>query len=198
MKAHDDNLHQLCIALHSFLAPFGEIVIHDLETETIARIAGNLSNRKVGDPSFLDELGAATASTSVFGPYSKTNPDGRLVKSISVVFRDNLGRAVTLFCINLDASHFEQARAALSMFVNIPEVANNPFADDWLDHLNRYVAEWCMTQGVSNTRLSPHDRLRLLRVLKDKGVFDRPKAADAVAAALSVSRATVYQGLKEL
>jgi predicted transcriptional regulator YheO len=46
--------------------------------------------------------------------------------------------------------------------------------------------------------MSPPERRRLLFELRERGVYDRPRAADAVASALSVSRATVYQDLKDM
>lgn len=199
MTLQDRDLRLLCKALVRFLSPFGEVVIHDMASQTIRHIEGSLSNRQVGDPSFLEELNLSAQPDLIVGPYRKTAADGRLIKSISVLLGDNPRTSDLLLCINMDASYFETAREALSQFVSSsPDQPENPFADDWLEKLNSFIARWSLEQSVTVGGMSPDDRRGLLRALRARGVFDRPKAAIAVAAALGVSRATIYQDMRAL
>lgn len=199
MTLRDQDLRLLCEALVRFLSPFGEVVIHDVASQTIRHIAGNLSNREVGDPSFLEELNLSTQPDAIVGPYRKTAADGRLIKSISVFLRGDLQASDLLLCINMDASYFETVREVLSQFISSPpNQPENPFADDWLEKLNEFIARWSLEQRVTVRGMTPDDRKRLLTALRARGVFDRPKAAIAVAAAFGVSRATVYQDLRAL
>lgn len=197
--SNDASLLYVCDALVALLDPFAEVVLHDWATQTISHISGKLSYRKVGDPSFIDDLDPHSGQVPIFGPYRKTNPDGQQIKSISVLIRNERGDPVSLLCINVDISRFEAAQAALSHFISVPQASqNNPLADDWLETLNNFVARWRIENGLSDALLTVENRHLLLSVLHDRGVFDRPKAVDAVAMAIKVSRATIYNDLKQV
>ena len=193
------TLLHVCDALVALLDPFGEVVLHDWATQTISHLSGRISDRNLGDPSFIDDVDPQNGQGPIFGPYRKTNPDGRQVKSISVLIRNEHNDPVSLLCINIDISRFDAAQAALKRFISVPQASqNNPLADDWLDTLNSFVARWRIENGLSDALLTVENRHRLLAVLHDRGVFERPKAADAVAMAIRVSRATIYSDLKNL
>ncbi len=70
------------------------------------------------------------------------------------------------------------------------------FERDWREEVNALVDDWCRTAQVPRARLSLEQRRELVRVLDGKGVFGVRHAAGHVAAALGVSRATVYSLLK--
>lgn len=193
------DMVQICEAIVQLFDPFAEAVLHDLGSQTISHISGPLSARQVGDASFIEEVDLSHAPGPVFGPYRKTNPDGRQIKSISVVLHDQAGVPSSLLCINLDTSRFEAAHALLSRVISVPSGGqDNPLADDWLDTLNSFVAGWRLENAVGDAALSVENRHRLLAALTERRVFDRPKAADAVARAVGVSRATIYNDLKSL
>ncbi len=201
LKAATNNasLLHVCEALATLLDPFAEVVLHDWTTQTISHLSGKLSYRKVGDPSFIDDVEPHSGQGPIFGPYRKTNPDGRQIKSISVLIRDERGDPVSLLCINVDISRFEAAQAALSHFISVPQATQkNPLADDWLETLNSFVAHWRIENGLPDAPLTVDNRHKLLSVLYGRGVFDRPKAVDAVAMAIKVSRATIYNDLKQV
>ena len=46
----------VCDGVAQLFQPFVEVVLHDLETETAAHIAGNFSKREIGEPSLLHEI----------------------------------------------------------------------------------------------------------------------------------------------
>jgi predicted transcriptional regulator YheO len=197
--ASQTSLLNLCDALVALLDPFAEVVLHDWETQTIVHLSGKLSDRKVGDPSFIDDVDPYADDGPIFGPYRKTNPDGRQIKSISVLIKTESGAPASLMCINIDISRFDAAQAVLSHFISVPQATqSNPLADDWLDTLNSFVAHWRIENGLSDDLLIVEDRRSLLSVLHERGVFDRPKAADAVSMAIKVSRATIYSDLKQI
>lgn len=186
-------------ALVELFAPFCEVIVHDLSSGTVTCVEGTQSGRMVGDPSYLEELGIENWAEDVHGPYRKTMPDGRAIKSISVVLRDPDGTADALLCINMDVSQFEGAKAVLAALASIPaSEAAHPLATDWLEELHRFVATWCARNGLLLKDLQPEPRKQLISELAQQGTFDRKRAAQAVARALGVSRATVYQDLKQL
>ena len=63
--------------------------------------------------------------------------------------------------------------------------------------MNGLVDDWCRQHGVPRSALSRDDRLSLVADLDKHGVFNTRNAAEHVAAALGVSRATVYNLRKE-
>ncbi|MCV3271327.1 helix-turn-helix transcriptional regulator [Roseobacter sinensis] len=180
-------------------SPFCEVILHDLPSGTIASIDGAQSGRQVGEPSYLEELGIADWTENVHGPYRKVLPDGRAIKSISVVLRDAGGTPDALLCVNMDVSQFEGAQGLLAALTSIPATAaTHPLANDWLEDLHQFIAEWCARQGVLLKDLRHSDRKALISELQGRGIFDRKRAAQAVARAVGVSRATVYQDLKSI
>ncbi|MEM9044829.1 MAG: PAS domain-containing protein [Pseudomonadota bacterium] len=196
MPAH---LEAICNAMVSLLDPFGEVVLHDWVEQKILYIAGRLSHREIGDPSFMDEIALPESTGPVIGPYRKTNPDGRQIKSISILMRDTAGDPKHLLCLNMDVSRFDAAQVALSHFTSVSaENQQNPLARDWLEPLHEFIANWRVKRGLVDGALSVECRQSLIAALMDEGVFDRPKAAEAIARAIGVSRATVYGDLKSL
>lgn len=93
----------LCDSMVLLLKPLLEIVIHDLSSGTIYYINGDLSKRKVGDPSLLEPEEFEENIDKIV--YLKINFDGRLIKSISVPLEDKW-----LICINADISIFNQMK----------------------------------------------------------------------------------------
>lgn len=189
--------HTLFDAITRLLAPFCEVIVHDLATGKVAQVCGKHSTREIGELSYLDDMQVETWADDIQGPYRKTEPDGRAVKSISMLERDAQGRPAHLICINVDVSQFEAARVLLSGFVAVPEEDASPLANDWLENLHLFVANWTMDRGIQLKDLQARDRKNLVQELERNGVFNQRNAANAVAKALGVSRATIYQDLRE-
>lgn len=92
----------ICDAIVRLMDPLVEIIIHDISQNTVAYINGNLSRRKIGDPSLLEPEGLGDIDRIV---YPKINFDGRLIKSVSLKLEDKY-----LLCINCDISIFNKMR----------------------------------------------------------------------------------------
>jgi hypothetical protein len=73
-----------CQAVADLLHPHVEVVLHDLERDTIVRLWNGFSNRRPGDPSLLSELPGDPSRGSVLGPYEKVTADGRRLTSPSL------------------------------------------------------------------------------------------------------------------
>src|SRR3990167_6647344 len=90
-------------AISLLLSPHVEVIIHDFKTKCVGAIFNNLSKRKVGDESLLDEM-AKLSGQDVFPPYFKINWDGRKMKAVSALLKNQAGKPIGLLCINLDIS----------------------------------------------------------------------------------------------
>src|ERR1700733_1358133 len=136
-------------AITNLLYPHVEIVIHDLQTNCIAAIFNNFSKRKVGDASLLSE--DLSQLPDVFPLYTKTNWDGRKLKSITATLK-NHDIPIGLFCINFDISRWEEIHHFILEWIKLPLSIEKPeilFEDDWRERINTYVANYLQQQGIS-------------------------------------------------
>jgi len=185
-------------AISLLLFPHAEVVLHDLRTGCIQAIFNNLSKRAIGDESLLDELNELSSSQDVFPPYFKTNWDGRKMKSVTAVLKDQVGKPVGLLCINLDISKWEEMHHfILEMIKPAAEMPDFLFKNDWKEKINRYVSAYLKQHGLRLESLDRGEKRQLLFTLQKEGAFDTKNAASYIADVLQISRATVYNYLKE-
>jgi D-arginine utilization repressor len=173
----------------ALLHPHAEVVVHDVERDLIVAIWNPFSGRRVGDPSLLSELPDHKPGFGVLGPYEKTGIDGHRITSVTTEIADGAG----LICINLDRFPLDTAIETLSRFA----AAAHPqpsmlFERDWREEIAVVVDDWCRRHRTDRTRLRREERVEIVRVLDDKGLFATRHAAAHVARTLGVSRATIY------
>ena len=187
-------------AFARLLHPFAEAVVHDLGKDQIEAIYNPLSRREVGDDSYLDRIDFGESET-IIGPYDKTNWDGRAMKSISVVIRNQSGKAEGCLCVNVDISAFETANHLLQSFLKnnseLPEESQRLFKDDLYEKINLYVRKYCQERQVSMEALNREHKREIINALAEDGAFDGKNAAIYIGRVLGISRATVYNYLKE-
>jgi predicted transcriptional regulator YheO len=187
----------ICDAIALLLQPQAEVVLHDLATETVAYIANPFSHREVGEQSLLREIDFRP-DVALIGPYEKVNFDGRRLKSISAVLREN-GRAVGVICINLDVTHLQSAIELLTTLTRVSPGAGQPavlFQEDWHERINQYVHAWTARKGVAIADLDRAQKLQLVGELATDGAFGGKHAAAYVSRVLQMSRASVYNYLR--
>ncbi|CAM3680782.1 Transcriptional regulator DauR [Pseudomonas reidholzensis] len=188
-----------CIA--TLLFPHAEVIVHDLESQTVVHIANNFSKRTLGDDSALDDLPDDLGQAASLGPYEKLNWNGQKIRSISSVLRDAQGKPEALLCINVNFSVLEQARDALDAFFQVSRLVPQPdalFRDDWQERINTFLHAWLGERQLSLNTLSMKHKRVLIEALYNEGAFEGRSAADYVANVLSMGRATVYKWVKLL
>jgi predicted transcriptional regulator YheO len=120
------------------------------------------------------------------------------VTSVSVVLHNAKGAPRGLLCINLDRSPFDGMIDQLVRFA--APVEDRPaelFDKDWREQILLVVDEECRSRRLRRDRLTREQRLELVRVLDERGLFATRNAAAHAGAALGISRTTVYALLKE-
>ena len=180
------------------LHPHAEIVLHDLATGKIAKIWNPFSGRKPGEPSDLDDIDPELVEENVAGPYEKASPKGARLKSISAVLRDRVGIPRFLLCINLDVSQFDAAARLLQSFGTTS--ASRPdwmFRQDIREQINLQIADYLKRHNLSMASLDQAGRIALVSFLDESGAFQTRRAVDHIAAALDLSRTTVYLLLRQ-
>ncbi len=185
-------------SLARLLHPHAEVVLHDLDSGTIVALFNGFSRRQVGDNSLIDDVIQLGDGPNVHGPHEKRLFDGRRIKYVSSVLRNDTGKAIGLLCINLDVSLLEQFEAVIGAFLGDTRDSSpldELFEDDWQDRINTFVRTHLEERHRSLTGLDRTERMELVRALQAAGAFRATGSADYVARVLGVSRATVYNDL---
>jgi len=188
-------------AVAALFRPHVEVVIHDLDTNTIAYIANPISKRHVGDSSLGDRFDEATLKQNVIGPYRKVNRDGRNLRSSTAVLRDDTGLPVAMMCINFDVSALERIGEQVASLAFLPgslEPHAPFFHDNWRQALERAVSNHENRAGVAASGLDSNARRQLIAELDAAGLLNVRNAPAAAAERLRLSRATLYKYLKEI
>jgi predicted transcriptional regulator YheO len=180
------------------LHPHAEIVLHDLVTRKIAKIWNPFSGRKPGEPSDLDDIDPELEESNVVGPFEKASPKGARLKSISTILRDEIGHARAMLCINLDVSQFDAAAKLLESFGAAGETRPEwMFRQDIREQINLQIAEYLKRRNATIGSIDQDGRLDLIAFLDKCGAFQARRAVDHIAAALRLSRTTVYVLLRQ-
>ena len=188
----------VCEAIVALFHPLAEVTVHDIRRDRIVAIWNPISERKVGDRSLIDELPEYAEDARVVGPYPKALADGRAITSVSVVLHNAKGTARGLLCINFDRSPLDGVIELLTRFA--APVQDRPpelFDRNWREHIVLLVDEECRARGLRRDRLTREQRLTLVRLMDERGLFSTRHAASHAARALGVSGATIYALLKE-
>lgn len=183
--------------------PYVESVLHDLETGNIAAIYNNLSKRAVGDRSAISKFVGDDVQKfpDVFEPYYKINWDGKKFKCVSVTIRGKDGTPIGLACFNFDTSVFQHITLNLSQLLAVHDkTAQNPieqFTEDWQARVNECIGNYLKENQLTLSALSKEQKRAAVNRLYSHGLFNYRNAAAYISSQLEVSRATVYNYLKE-
>ena len=196
-------LRQVAAALERLFEPFCEVVIHDFADfeHSIVCLAGNITNRNIGGAAtdlLLAKASDGETDEDLYN-YLTSLPGGRMMKSCTIFLRDEQGRARGAFCINFDITAFVAMRNQLGRFIATADHGDivETFTDDIEETVQNLIAETLAEIGQGQPLLNRDDKIDLIRRLDEKGVFQVKKMAPFVADQLGVSRATIYNYLRE-
>lgn len=196
-------LRQVAAALERLFEPFCEVVIHDFADfeHSIVCLAGNITNRNIGGAAtdlLLAKASDGETDEDLYN-YLTSLPGGRMMKSCTIFLRDEQGRARGAFCINFDITAFVAMRNQLGRFIATADHGDivETFTDDIEETVQNLIAETLAEIGQGQPLLNRDDKIDLIHRLDEKGVFQVKKMAPFVADQLGVSRATIYNYLRE-
>jgi len=198
-----DVATQLSAALHQLLGPMCEVVLHDFADleHSIVHIEGDVTHRAIGGAAtdlILAKVAQGDTHQDLYG-YATSLPGGRLMKSSTIFLRDAAGCAIGALCVNLDVTDFAAMRNTLNAFVHTKdnERTSETLSDNLFDTVQGAVAETLYEAGRSLPSMSREDKIALMSQLEAKGLFQVKKAVPIVADMLGLSRATVYNYLRQ-
>jgi len=203
--------------LRGVVGPNVEIVLHDLtrpQKSVVAIANGHVTGRAVGS-SILDgprddkafahaiaQLAPGEPSSSTVVPaYPTLTPAGQPLKSDTVIFRDRAGVAFAALCINSDMTVFEAAASWLDSVLHggrrePPTRARKQPEVDVL--MQEILDEAVRTIGKPARTLSRAEKITAVERMMRRGVFSVRGSIEKVAAALGVTRFTIYNYLDEI
>ncbi|WP_028634173.1 MULTISPECIES: helix-turn-helix transcriptional regulator [Pseudomonas] len=198
-------------AMGSVAARNMEILLHDLEQperSVIAIVNGHLSGRRIGSPILaapeqdqgFKALMQATAdqrgSEPIVLPDYPTQLKGRSLRSATAIFRDSNGKAFASLCINTDVTGLDAAMAFLQQFQPLGAVPVTQEAAD-IEVLMADIMQAAL-QRSGQGRMTKQAKVDAVRVMQERGLFIVKGGVEKAAAALGVTRYTIYNYLEQL
>ncbi|MDD0976218.1 helix-turn-helix transcriptional regulator [Pseudomonas fontis] len=202
--------------LGSVLGRNTEIILHDLtcpEHSVIAIVNGHISGRSVGSPvlagpqedlGFNAVLHAAREKGSsepvVVENYPTRSRDGKTLRSATAVFRDAQGEPYASLCINTDLSGITAAQACLEQLLATAQVpAPEPAEQPDLEQLMAQIIDNALQDARhSGKRFGKAQKIEAVRQMQDGGLFIVKGSVEKAAAALGVTRYTIYNYLEAI
>jgi len=208
MDTKFSNYKPIADAVAKLLHPYAEVVIHDIQKDTIVYIANPYSRREIGDKSYLGlDNGEPDFGfeKNVLGPYDKTGNDGQRMRSITAVIRNAAAKPIGILCINLDFSPLEKAFDAaveiLNGLIRPPDTEARPeviFREEWREKIKLEIRSFRLEKGQMQEPMNTKERRELMRRIDQKRLFYARKSVEQVASLLQISRATAYKDLSQV
>jgi predicted transcriptional regulator YheO len=132
--------------------------------------------------------------------YTTRAPNGQILKSSTVPLRDGEGHVFGALCVNVDITDMWMLSHTIQEMIG--EDSETPQSVAFVDNIDRVIGEVLQEEtamfGRPITGLSKAERLQLLKALDSRGVFSLQRSVPQVATHLGLSRATLYNDLREM
>lgn len=197
-----------------------EIVLHDfsdLSHSIVALHNGHVSGRKLGAPATdfaLKMLNSdIPADQEHTGIYQSHSMNGRPLRSATLFIREN-GELVGMLCVNTDTSIIVKLQSLVDTIVEtLPPGTDGEREETEQGHqgvigehltasvddlVGKTVGEFASARGKTASELSPSERLELVKMLQEDGIFLLKGAVTVVAQFLDISEPSVYRYLQKV
>lgn len=181
-----------------------EVVLHDFRQpeRSIVGIAGDVTGRRPGGS--VTQIGLAIIrdgdAAKESYQYMTRAPNGRILKSSTVPLRDRENHVFGALCVNVDITDMWMLSRTIQEMMG--DDSESPQSVTFVDDIDRVIGEVLQEETAMFGRpvagLSKADRLQLLKALDGRGVFSLQRSVPQVATYLGLSRATLYNDLREM
>lgn len=214
-------LELLVAPLQAALPQPTEVVLHDLQRipNTVRAIAGDVTRRRIGDPptdKLLERLALGDYRNEI--GYRSQLPDGRILQSTTIIYTDRNGNAAAALCLNGDVSAWVSLRSAMDRFVlGFDGTSAHPSSLDRtspdgprgtrdseyfprsVEELSARLVDTAIASiGVPVGEMRKEQKIQVVAELERRGFFLVKQAAETAAAALAVTRFTIYNYLNQI
>ncbi len=202
------------------LGPDYEIVLHDISDQTNSVVAianGHVSGRTIGAP--MNSFGLNVILNKSYKNsdyklnYNGVSKDQRILRSSTLFIKDKNDELVGLLCINFDDRNYvdicnqilklchpneliehNSTYESLNSLLDEAETLSGSIAEVTETVLNKVLAE----NKIPIDRLTQEERLNIVDILNQKGIFMLKGAVSEVAKQLHCSEPSIYRYLSKL
>ena len=206
-QAQKTFLVELGESMAKLLGPNCEVIIYDLGLplkESILTAANGYITSNQVKHSIAQKATAALitdddeATSVVFGQVINTE-GGRILRSNSIVLRDETQQNMALISLNYDISDMMMAHSAIGTAIGVerdtmvlkPAEGHN----DVVDLLDQLITESYEYIGKPVAMMSKKDKIEAIQFLAERGAFLIKKAGDKIANFYGISKYTLYNYL---
>lgn len=193
-----------------------EVVLHDLsqpQHSIVELCNGHVSGRSVGNAILsgpggdlgFDKIHSAIAAGNshghdVIGHYQTVTRDGRSLRAASVIYRDACGQPFAALCINADLSGLQAALSCLTQLITPPAASTPaPAPQPAVDILMADIIEDAVRSlGKPVNLMNKREKIQAVQTMQQRGLFTVKGGVETAAAALAVSRYTIYNYLDDI
>ena len=190
------------------LGPDCEVVLHDLDNPACSVVYVEnpaVTDRKVGE-SFDQLVRQVILSDDLkenfVANYYFTAPNGKYIRSSSLLIKDETGHLTGAMCINLDTTKITQSLDFLRSLLpseakKEPGVPQEPKKDAHVSVMIENLMDNILGPGDLQ-HLTREERLEKIRFMDEKGLFLMKGSVEKAAEKLGVGKVTVYSYLDEV
>lgn len=202
--------------LGRFLGPDYEILLYDLTDKSRSLVAmsnGHLGEHRLGDPLSRNLIKLLIEQRKTGADFTldlrRELPNGQTLRC-SVLYIKQEGRAVGLFCVNFNDSHYKALSDKLLKLCHPDAFVLNSFQTDEQhlkeikeadqrghgEALSEGLEERLRLAMEGKDYLPSEERLSLVSAMEQEGVFKLKGMVKEIAERLKVSQATLYRDIK--
>lgn len=204
------NLTSFAEGLGKLLGQNCEIALFNVEDskhKLVYLVNSQVTDRKYDEDMNQHELEALdrAEAQSGYSIFSYTDKDGRRLKTAIFILKDKDSENTSIMIISFDITDFLLAKKTLEFLCLIDGKAENDInANNDNDYKNvgflmeKIISDVLESYGKPVSYLSKEDKVKIVSMLKDKGVFLIKGSVEYIADKLCVSRYTIYNYLEEI
>jgi predicted transcriptional regulator YheO len=212
-EAERKNLMNMFMTLVDFLSEaYGqncEVVLHEITESHSSIIAiknGHISNRTVGiekDDVLKKQIEISKGSSYSTNRLHKTIEGGDM-KSNSFFIKDSSGELIGILCVNIDLSSIISLNKLTEKFLsdfmyNTSDDNHKVIEEESIEEYTyRIMRKIIQHSEIPVDRMNMEEKIDILRLLKEKGVFRIKGVVREVAKQLDVSETSIYRYLREI
>lgn len=198
------RLIQIAKAIALALGDQCEAVVHDKDRRIAFIANGYISGREVGqvmEGSVFDYFQDIVGENGGTAVRLTRKEDGELHKSTTMMFFDENGDYEAMLCFTVNLTALNQARKILDSIMNVLPFEDKVVSGTDLsisDYTHLVISDIIKNVGKPSTLGPKEIKLRIIRMLEEKGVFQLKDSVPQVCEMLDISQATLYNYLREV
>jgi len=190
-----------------------EVLVHDFSDpkHSIIAIEGNVTGRKIGDGitdfalSIWRKGGYGEKKENMVTNYKNKTKDGKILRSSTLLIRDDKNVIVGCFCINYDLTEhimFGKVIEELCTTIDLDKRGSKEGFENFSSDINEVLRDTIRKAidevGIPVSLMKKSDKLLVVKIVDEKGGFLIRGSVNQLAAEMNVSRYTIYNYLDEL